>query len=292
MSKNSPERELLSELEELARRRHHNQLGYFRPYEQQKHFFDAGRDHRQRMFSAGNQLGKSTAGAAEVAFHATGRYPDWWAGKRFSHRVHVWVASNTSESTRDNAQRLLLGLPGQFGTGMLPAETILEVKSARGLPDAVDTVSVRHASGDRSLIQFKSYEKGRGKLQGASLHFVWCDEEPPPDIYSELVARLTATHGALIVTMTPLLGMSEVVMKFFEERDLDRHLTLMGIEAAEHIALAERETIIASYAAYEREARTQGIPVSRLGADLPGGRRNLRGRVFCHSTALGTHLRH
>ena len=32
---------------------------------------------------AGNQLGKTLAGGVEAAMHVTGRYPDWWQGKRF-----------------------------------------------------------------------------------------------------------------------------------------------------------------------------------------------------------------
>src|SRR5690606_30164977 len=52
-------------------------LGYV-PYEKQRQFHAAGARHRERLFMAGNQLGKTTAGACEVAFHATGLYPDWW----------------------------------------------------------------------------------------------------------------------------------------------------------------------------------------------------------------------
>lgn len=36
---------------------------------------------------AGNQLGKTLAGGFEAAIHATGRYPDWWKGKRFDGKV-------------------------------------------------------------------------------------------------------------------------------------------------------------------------------------------------------------
>jgi phage terminase large subunit-like protein len=58
------------------------------------------------------------------------------------------------------------------------------------------------------VLAFKSYEKGRQKWQGETLHGVWFDEEPPLDIYTEGKTRTNATNGIVIVTFTPLLGMS------------------------------------------------------------------------------------
>jgi hypothetical protein len=45
------------------------------PYPKQIEFHDAGFTHRERLFLAGNQLGKTMAGAFEEAVHATGHYP-------------------------------------------------------------------------------------------------------------------------------------------------------------------------------------------------------------------------
>ena len=54
--------------------------------------------------------------------HASGRYPYWWHGKRFDRPTVAWVAGVTGESTRDSPQRVLLGRPGQYGTGAIPKE--------------------------------------------------------------------------------------------------------------------------------------------------------------------------
>ena len=56
----------------------------YRPYPKQFDFHDAGATHRERLFLAGNQLGKTLAGAFEEAAHATGDYPIWWRGRRFA----------------------------------------------------------------------------------------------------------------------------------------------------------------------------------------------------------------
>ncbi|WP_352880154.1 terminase family protein [Mesorhizobium sp. M1027] len=170
---------------------------------------------------AGNQLGKTRAGGAEWAMHLTGRYPDWWQGKVFDCPVRMWAAGVTGESTRDNPQRILIGPPQQqaaWGTGMIPADAILSTMAGRA-PGALDSVVVAWGGGGdvqagESVLSFKSYEKGREKWQGETLHGVWFDEEPPLDIYSEGLTRTNATGGITIVTFTPLLGMSDVVLLF------------------------------------------------------------------------------
>ncbi|WP_245525307.1 terminase large subunit domain-containing protein, partial [Mesorhizobium sp. M8A.F.Ca.ET.213.01.1.1] len=91
----------LALLEELDRRRRHNLLAAYKPYERQAEFHAAGATNRERLFMAGNQLGKTRAGGAEWAMHLTGRYPDWWAGKVFDAPVRLWAAGVTGEGTRD-----------------------------------------------------------------------------------------------------------------------------------------------------------------------------------------------
>jgi len=145
----------------------------------------------------------------------------------------------------------------------------MEVRTGRGLADSVDTVLVRHKSGYPSQLTFKSYEKGREKWQGETLDVVWFDEEPPQDIYSEGLARISARRGLVFMTFTPLLGMSDVVRRFFSEDSPDRAFVQMSIEDAEHIALEERQRIIDGYPEHEREARVRGVPMLGSGRIFP-----------------------
>jgi hypothetical protein len=66
---------------ELKKRASRNRLAAYRPYTKQREFHAAGATHRERLFMAGNQLGKTVAGGNEWAIHLTGRYPDWWEGR-------------------------------------------------------------------------------------------------------------------------------------------------------------------------------------------------------------------
>lgn len=265
---------------EKRRRSERNRLAAYAPYPKQCDFHNAGLKYRERLFMAGNQLGKTWAGAFETAIHLTGRYPDWWAGRRFDKPVRCWVAGVTSETTRDTIQRLLVG-PAEkveeYGTGAIPGDALIDWTSARGVPNALDSVNVRHISGGVSTALFKSYERGREKFQGDTLDFAWLDEESPLDIYTETLTRTNATGGMLFMTFTPLLGMSLVVRRFIskEEENLDplaasrRTVIKMTIEDALHYTPEERAAIIASYPAHERKARAQGIPMMGKGQVFP-----------------------
>lgn len=212
---------------------------------------------------AGNQLGKTLSGGMEMAMHLTGNYPEWWQGQRFNHPIRAWAAGNSSETTRDNPQRVLLGdSPEQWGTGSLPASSILEVKRAKGVSDAADIITVRHSSGGVSTLKFKTYDQGREKWQGVPIHVVWFDEEPPADVYSEGVTRTNATQGITYITATPLMGMTQVVRLFYPEVvDEAKGLVTMTIYDAGHYTSNQIEEIIAKTPAHEVEARTQGKPM-------------------------------
>lgn len=202
---------------ELQRRQSRNKLANYRPYSKQAEFHAAGAVHRERLFMAGNQLGKTVAGSMEWAYHLTGKYPDWWLGRRFETPGRFWAAGESGVSTRDTVQKLLVGPPEreeEWGTGSIPYSDILDTQRGRSAPDGLDSVVVKHVSGGAATLLFKSYEQGRAKWQGDTLNGVWLDEEPPLDIYTEALTRTNATGGIAMITFTPLKGMSDVVRMF------------------------------------------------------------------------------
>ena len=247
-------------MNELETRRRLAQLKNYAPYLRQSDFHAAGAHARERLLMAANQVGKTWSAGMEVAMHATGLYPAWWTGRRFDRETVGWVAGITGESTRDNVQRILLGRPGAFGTGAIPKEAIESHTASRGVAELIDTLKIRHVSGELSTIALKSYSAGREKWQGETLDYVWFDEEPEADIYIEGLTRTNATNGMVFLTFTPLLGMSTVVRRFLIEKVPGSHITTMTIEDAAHYSDEQRAKIIASYPEFERDARTKGIP--------------------------------
>ena len=93
----------------------------------------------------------------------------------------------------------------------------MDLVSARGTPDLLDSIKVPHVSGGVSAIGLKSYQRGRESFQGETLDYLWFDEEPPADIFTEGLTRTNVNQGPVWVTFTPLLGMSEIVRRFLLE---------------------------------------------------------------------------
>jgi len=213
-------------------RQSRNRLADYRPYSKQRAFHAAGKEFDERLFMAGNQLGKTVAGGFEWAMHLTGRYPDDWQGRTFDKPVKFWAAGVTGLSTRDNPQRILIGPPMQkesWGTGSVPFECIKDTITGRGVPNGLDSAIIRHGGGGdvqagESVLSFKAYEQGREKWQGETLDGVWFDEESPLEIYSEGKTRVQANNGIIIMTFTPLLGMSDVVSLFLTDSDIKNML--------------------------------------------------------------------
>ena len=231
-------RELLALLEERERRKARRKFSSMYPetgalrrelYQKHMQFFAGGAEHLERCMMAANRVGKTWGvGAYETTAHLTGKYPDWWRGRRFDRPIDAWVAGDTSETTRDVIQVALTGIggeggDGELGTGMVPGELIVGKPSTkRGISGAFDTLRVRHVTGGISKVGFKSYDQGRAKFQGTKKDLGWLDEEPPIDVYEEVLLRLTATvpgeeNGLMLCTFTPLNGLSKVALKFLPE---------------------------------------------------------------------------
>lgn len=285
-------RELLELLESKERHIRENRLLFYAPYLKQKEFHAAGATYRERLLMAGNQLGKTLSAGAEMAMHLTGRYPDWWEGYEFKSPVTAWASGITGESTRDNPQRILCGSLGQMGTGMLPRDSFKDkdVTNKRGTPNAIDTVIVRWGGGgdvqaSESLIGFKSNDQGREKWQGPTLGLVWFDEEHDEDVYTEGLTRTNVAMGPILFTFTPLKGMTNVVKRYLIDKVPGTHITNMTIEDVDHYTPEQRQAIILSYPAHEREARAKGIPTMGSGRVFPIE----ESRIMCEPFAIPDH---
>lgn len=197
-------------------------------YPRHVEFFRAGATHRERLFMAANRVGKTITGAVEVSFHLTGRYPEWWEGRRFEHPIDAWVAGDTNETTRDIIQKTLLGniaydgaLKCFDGIGVVPFDCHGKPKFKPNAGDLLDYIEIRHEAGGNSRLAFKSYDQGRRVFQGTAKHLIWLDEECPMDVYGECLIRTTTTNGIILLTFTPLLGMSEVVRGFLQPEEAE-----------------------------------------------------------------------
>ena len=168
---------------------------------------------------AGNRVGKTVAGGGEMTYHLTGLYPDWWEGRRFDRAITALAAGDTSQTTRDIIQsKLLGGLYGtpEFGTGLVPLHLLGKPTPARGVANLYEEIMVKHTSGFWSRLMLRSYDQGRRIFQGTEQDVVWLDEEVPKDVYDEALVRTMTTRGIVMMTFTPLSGLTELVVSFLE----------------------------------------------------------------------------
>lgn len=281
----------LAILQEKKRRSLRDKLSTYYPetgpyrrelYAKHMEFFKAGATHRQRAFMAANRVGKTEGGGGyEIVLHLTGEYPDWWEGRRFDRPITAWAAGDTTQTTRDTCQFKLLGdIEKELGTGLLPGDAIQDIKRKAGsVPNCVETVYVKHKSGGISRLTFKSYDQKRKAFQGTEQDVIWLDEEPPEDIYEECLVRTMTTNGLMMLTFTPLLGLSQVVTGFLLGGKIpkdgqsvikkSKYLVSATWDDVPHLTEEAKEELLADFAPFQREARSKGIPQLGAGAIYP-----------------------
>lgn len=225
---------------------------------------------------AANRVGKTEGvGGYELTAHLTGQYPDWWEGRRFNRPVRGWAAGDTSKTVREIIQHKLLGPPGNWGTGLIPGDSIERVVRAGGVPDTAEIIYVKHKSGGISPLVMKSYDQRREAFQGTEQDIIWLDEEPPMDIYTESLLRTMTNNGMVILTFTPLLGMSEVVLAFLPGGKLvesdcgSKYIVMATWDDAPHLDDEAKKELWNSIPPYQRDARSKGIPQLGSGAIYP-----------------------
>lgn len=246
-------------------------------------FFEAGVEYSERCIMAANRIGKSEGiGAYETTLHATGRYPDWWKGHRFTQPISAWACGTTSTTARDIVQFKLIGTPEEHGTGMIPAKYIIKTTPrAGGVSNAVDMILVRHISGGISRIKIKSYAEGRKSFEGTEQDLIWLDEECPMNVYTECVTRTMTTNGIILLTFTPLEGLTETVLQFMPEGKIEeeqagsKFVIQATWEDAPHLTKAQKEKLYEALPPHQREARSKGVPQLGAGAIFPIAESNI-----------------
>jgi len=258
---------------ELERRQVENKLAYYKAYPFQSRFHATGLDASQRLLMAANRVGKSFTGAMELAMHLTGLYPEDWNGRRFIRKpILAWACGASTETTRDIVQSELVGEssdPAAWGTGSIPKHLIVDSTRKPGVPNAKNSVTVKHSSGGISRLVFKSYEMGAEKFMGKSVDIIWLDEEPPQSIYTQCVTRTTNTHGMVYLTFTPEAGMTDVVAQFTNDLRRGQSLTTASWDDAPHLDEDAKTQILAALPEWERDMRSKGIPLLGSGLVYP-----------------------
>ncbi len=275
---------------EQAERRAYNKIKSYYPdtgplrrelYPKHLEFFRLGATKEERLALAANRIGKTEGmGGYELSLHLTGDYPEWWTGRRFTQAVDTWAAGDTSQTVKEIIQLKLLGKITDIGSGLIPKDKIIKTTRKTGTADAIETIYVKHVSGGTSEVTLKSYDQKRHAFQGTKKHVIWLDEEPPLDIYTECLLRTTDTEGGkdngiMMLTFTPLMGMSETVMSFLPGGAISNlESTTKAVVTATwddvpHLSQEVKDKLWAAIPPFQRDARSKGVPQLGSGAIYP-----------------------
>lgn len=171
-----------------------------------------GHGSEAHLLATGNRFGKSDVGAMLSVAHALGSADP--ACKMFLENNGldpnfiqkeagvVWAVaisfSDALEYLRPKLDRFL------------PKGTTKKNWGARGRAEAVLPNGGRIVS--------MSYEMKRKKFQGGEINFGWIDEEDPdPSVFEEMLLRCTDRNGWILITATPLNGLTWTYEKFYEK---------------------------------------------------------------------------
>ena len=208
---------------------------------------------KNRWVFGGNRSGKTECGAVETVWLARGVHP-YRANKK---SISAWVVSLSKQVQRDVAQAKILHY--------LRSDQIVSVVMSSGRQDSaesgiIDFIIVKNELGGTSKIGFKSCDQGREKFQGSSLDFVWFDEEPPYDIYTECRMRVLDRCGHIFGTMTPLKGLTWVYNDIYLNEKNDPEIWYEEMEWADNPYLNKEEVdfMTSSLSEEELESRRYG----------------------------------
>lgn len=254
----------------LVKRLKDSRLTSFVPFERQKEALALTRENTITAVLGGNGSGKSVLLAYFHAMTATGLYPSDWPGRKFLHSTRAAVGSETYKLARNVTQRLLLGPPGEWGTGLIPGSKIRNIVRAAGSEkDLIDTVYIESAFGGVSELALKAYSQGIESWMGEAYDLIGLDEESPFDIFMQAIQRVGRRDGIIFASFTPEKGYSDVVNYIVEEKH----------EKVAHIFIAQddnpflpQEKILemeAQTPEYLRATKRYGIPMRGVGAIYP-----------------------
>ena len=239
MNKKDKMRELVERIGEIERllkfRAGHDKLSKYnkeKVHEKQMTFHRSLK--RNRWVFGGNRSGKTECGAVEAIWWARGIHPY----RENRKEVCGWVVSPTFEVQREVSQSKILSY--------LRPEWIVDVVMQSGrksTPEGgvIDYITIKNVLGGVSKIGFKSADQGREKFQGASLDFVWFDEEPPLDVYQECLMRVMDRKGEIWGTMTPLKGRTWVYDEIYMNKRGNPEIWTVTMEWADNPYLDPEE---------------------------------------------------
>jgi len=182
------------------------------PFQHQQAMLEASLVRKQKhVWGIGpNRWGKSDLGAYATASRAFGICPALPGWRATTPAKIGCVALDFKMSKRVTEEKLFKFLPGE------------EIRRFRQ-----DERRIYLRNG--STIDLYSCDSGREKFQGVDWDYVWFDEEPVEDVWTECMARLIDRGGTELVTMTPVSGLAWIHQRIYMPGFVERTDPAIGV---------------------------------------------------------------
>lgn len=179
---------------EIQRRYREEKLRFYEPCSDKHMAFHKSTKPVRAIFG-GNRSGKSFCGLMELLFHAC-----------FDKHPYTGIPNPKAGHYRIFTTRF--SIAEEFIVPML--QEWIPKKWFRGgsWKEAYDYKYHIVYGADGSMIDILTYDQDVSAAESVTIHGCWMDEEAPEKMYSGTVSRLISVKGFLLLTVTPLYGMS------------------------------------------------------------------------------------
>ena len=199
-----------------------------------------------KLLRMGNQGGKSHGGAVETAWVMTGEHP-WRPVK--APPVHGRVVTYSMKQSLTVQKRLHAVIPKFLIDGY-------DFNDRRGF------VGQRIKLTNGSTLEVVTASQDTLAHASATLDFVWIDEPPPEELYSELLARLLVKYKKGVsgcwLTMTPIGRPVGWLVKLCEQNKISDHRFDITPENCPHLKQEQIDMIAGAYLPHELPQRLHG----------------------------------
>jgi len=215
------------------------------------------------LISGGNRAGKTQLGAQLSVAIAAGKSCAW---------VRTWMMMN------DIPQNYIQDHPTTVWIAALSYKDALEYQRPKidmYLPSKVK--KIRWTSQDRGIVKLPnggrivsmSCDAGREAFQGGSAKLIWLDEEPPEPVFEECMLRTVDSKGSLIITATPLKGLTFLYDRFVEQNNDGFGLVRISGLDNPYISSVKMRKAVAHLSEASQKARLFGEFTSQAGLVYP-----------------------
>lgn len=170
-----------------------------------KHKTFKGFKNRIQLGLGSNKSGKSGMGSYKIDLIGLNQLPDFPFKSAPGDTLYGWCCSENREMIEETPLKELM---------KWLREDQYELK--RGNAGKIDKIIITADNGGKTEITLKPYEAGVKAFESSNLHFIWCDEPPPENIFQAMWARLTAKRGWLMITATTVQADSKYLRELAE----------------------------------------------------------------------------